>query len=136
MKIIQHREYETCTEHKRWFSWRDDPGAGFSFHCDEQGNVDVESLPTAARENYQRRIDGTYNVRDDGVRTNRWEYTHSAIGLCDCGEEVYLDGFTNTCYECGADYNMSGQRLAPREQWGEETGESLADIIGPYREEY
>lgn len=49
---------------------------------------------------------------------------------CDCGEEIMCHGFTSTC-ECGADYNMSGQRLAPREQWGEETGETYADITGP-----
>lgn len=47
---------------------------------------------------------------------------------CDCGLTVYLHGFTNTC-ECGADYNLSGQRLASRSQWGEETGESLSDIL-------
>jgi len=51
------------------------------------------------------------------------------IGECeDCGYPVPLLGFTNTCV-CGTDYNMSGQRLAPREQWGEETGESLSDIL-------
>jgi hypothetical protein len=49
---------------------------------------------------------------------------------CDCGEEVVCQGFTSTC-ECGADYNGSGQRLAPREQWGEETGETYTDIVGP-----
>jgi len=32
------------------------------------------------------------------------------VGLCDCGEEVELLGFTNTC-ECGRDYNMEGQLL-------------------------
>lgn len=47
---------------------------------------------------------------------------------CGCGEEVVCDGFTNIC-SCGADYNWSGQRLASRSQWGEETGESVADII-------
>ena len=47
---------------------------------------------------------------------------------CDCGAHVPLTGFTNSC-DCGADYNRSGQKLAPREQWGEETGESLADIL-------
>ncbi len=34
-----------------------------------------------------------------------------------------------TCDRCGADYNSSGQMLADRSQWGEETGESLADIL-------
>jgi hypothetical protein len=61
------------------------------------------------------------------VHVRRWiEY---AVGICDdCGAKVELRGFTNTC-ECGADYNMSGSHLAPREQWGEETGECAADIL-------
>jgi len=48
-------------------------------------------------------------------------------GVC-CKTEFGLGGFTNSCPDCGADYNWSGQRLAPREQWGEETGEHPADI--------
>ena len=52
-----------------------------------------------------------------------------AIGVCECcGREVELFGFTNSC-DCGADYNSGGQRLAERSQWGEETGESLGDIL-------
>lgn len=47
---------------------------------------------------------------------------------CHCGREVLCEGFTNTC-ECGADYNSAGQLLASRSQWGEETGENLADIL-------
>jgi hypothetical protein len=50
------------------------------------------------------------------------------IGECVCGGEVMLYGFTNTC-NCGRDYNMNGQELAPRSQWGEETGESYSDIM-------
>lgn len=45
-----------------------------------------------------------------------------------CGELVTCTGFTNTC-DCGTDYNHAGQMLAPRSQWGEETGESANDII-------
>ena len=51
------------------------------------------------------------------------------VGLCDCGHKVELLEFTNTCEKCGADYNMSGQCLAPRSQWGWDTGESLGDIL-------
>ncbi len=46
-----------------------------------------------------------------------------------CGQELCCSGFTNTCPVCGTDYNWAGQRLAPRSQWGEETGESAADIL-------
>lgn len=45
---------------------------------------------------------------------------------CACGELVLCTNFTNTC-SCGADYNFAGDRLAPRSQWGEETGESWPD---------
>lgn len=50
------------------------------------------------------------------------------VVTCSCGRTVTCSSFTNTC-DCGADYNMSGSRLAPREQWGEETGETAADIL-------
>ena len=46
-----------------------------------------------------------------------------------CGRRLECAGFTNTCPYCGADYNWAGQRLAPREQWGEETGETAAEIL-------
>lgn len=64
-----------------------------------------------------------------GDLTDR-EYPHfkkiTPVIKCDCGKEVYCTSFTNTC-ECGADYNFNGDRLAPREQWGEETGEHWTD---------
>lgn len=49
--------------------------------------------------------------------------------VCHCGEEVDLTHFTNTCDGCGADYNQSGQRLGPRANWGEETGEHPSECI-------
>ena len=36
---------------------------------------------------------------------------------CDCGEKICCPEFTQTC-SCGADYNMSGQRLAPKTKKG------------------
>jgi hypothetical protein len=52
-----------------------------------------------------------------------------AVGRCVCGEAVALEHFTNTCCRCGRDYNMSGALLAPRSQWGCETGEHWTDCI-------
>lgn len=51
------------------------------------------------------------------------------FGKCVCGSKIEFSHFTNTCDNCNRDYNSSGQELAPREQWGEETGESLSDIL-------
>jgi hypothetical protein len=66
---------------------------------------------------------------DRGVDAREHSYWEPAIGECACGARVTLDGFTCTCHRCGTDYNSSGQRLAPRAQWGEETGETAADIL-------
>jgi hypothetical protein len=46
-----------------------------------------------------------------------------------CGEDLHCYGFTTTCPICGADYNWAGNRLAPRECWGEETGEHWTDLM-------
>jgi hypothetical protein len=153
MKIISRRYREDLTHYTRSFHYADCPGAGFGFPCDAQGNVKPEDAASVAEcltgkvarivdQEWQSTGDGNYvsvpgtgrvvveTMIDDGIVEWPHSYTHPAVGECDaCRRHVTLDGFTNTC-ECGADYSMSGQRLASREQWGEETGESLADILG------
>lgn len=128
MQIISKREQIECVRYSRSFSWVDDPGAGFGFDCDEHGNVLTEQFSPEALDNLAKCLSGEFNVTDDGIEKYEWSYTQPAIGRCSCGSEVELYGFTNSC-SCGRDYNSSGQLLAPRSQWGEETGESLADIL-------
>lgn len=134
MKIIQPRKHHREVFLRLAFRSVQSLGCGWSFECDDQGNVDVESLNSAARRNYDICVTGRDEDRDEdirciGVERNVHSWVEPAIGQCDCGDEVVLDGFTCTCERCGADYNSSGQRLAPREQWGKETGEHLADIL-------
>ena len=124
MKITQEPYCEEGVEYSLNYRWRgSEPNHGFTFPCDKDGNVDMADLSPAGRENLRKCQDGEYDVVPEGVQEREWSYRHPRVGKCDCGEEVVLDRFTNTCYGCGADYNMSGQRLAPRSQWGEETGE-------------
>ncbi len=47
---------------------------------------------------------------------------------CVCGNLVECwDSWANSCDKCGTEYNGGGQQLAPRSQWGEETGETFLD---------
>ena len=66
-----------------------------------------------------------------GAVARKNSYRHPAVIECArCHSQVELDdAFLSTCGKCGADYNGSGQLLAPREQWGEETGETLGDML-------
>lgn len=50
---------------------------------------------------------------------------------CDCGAFLPWPGFGRdyTCDKCHREYNSGGSLLAPRSQWGEETGETSADYF-------
>ena len=50
---------------------------------------------------------------------------------CDCGAFIPWPGYGQDycCDRCPAEYSSGGQRLAPRSQWGEETGETAADYL-------
>lgn len=129
IKIIRERELIKSVSHRLSFEYDDMPGAGFEFDCDKDGNV-LPLKSEAAQENLAMCLKGEVRGRKispKGVETFRSSYVEPAVGRCSCGREVFLDGFTNTC-ECGLEYNSSGQELAPRSQWGWETGESPIDI--------
>lgn len=139
MRIISERKHVTvATYYHRFNDAVYGAGrfqGGYAFEVDENGRY----LGNAARDPlYRAALSGQVGNRplvDLGI--TRYEHYHSepAIGLCgECGQEVTLSGFTNSC-KCGIDYDMSGQELAPREQWGEETGESVADILAADRDD-
>jgi hypothetical protein len=131
IEIIQRREVTYTTIYARYFERTDCEGAGFRFDSDKDGNVDEKKLEPEALDSYRQCLTGTISGRPVvDRRVTSWERKHvqDKIGKCPCGQKVYLSGFTNTC-NCGRDYNMSGQELAPRSQWGEETGESVQDIL-------
>jgi hypothetical protein len=126
MQILTPRRHEVHTRHSLSFRFSN-TGSGFGFECHEDGTI-FPLTNEAARINYAACLAGNLDGREitpEGVVTSTSHYTAPAEGKCDeCRALVSLSGFTNTC-ECGAEYNMSGQRLAPRSQWGEETGEQF-----------
>ena len=130
MKIISKRQFECGTTYLRSFEYKDPKkaGSGFAFECNEKGEVDIDKLNSVALQSVTNCLVGE-KVIDQGVVAYPWRRTIPAIGECDyCGEQVELHGFTNTC-ECGIDYNMSGQSLYHRSNWGEETNETADDIL-------
>lgn len=129
MKIISQRQHHEDVTYRLFFEDRENDGAGYSFTCDKEGNVQQDLLGEFGKANLAKcreNKDNRFFSPDVCEQINRW--VEPAVGECPCGCSVSLDGFTNTC-ECGRDFNMSGQELAPRDQWGEETGESLSDIL-------
>lgn len=124
MKIVRHPYLEDIVSHQRIYG-SDRGEMYFAFNCDENGVIEETKLHEAAVENYKACVAGTKFINDVKmvfieVKTTNGTVRHEGIGLCDdCGAKVYLtDSLTNTC-DCGAEYNMSGQRLRPRSEWEE-----------------
>lgn len=61
------------------------------------------------------------------------------FAVCRCGSKIPWEGPGSDfeCLRCGNAYNSAGQHLAPRSQWGKETGETAADydqgVANPWR---
>jgi hypothetical protein len=137
MRIIKRSERGTsvsyCHEYGQDWNGNGRISLCSGFDCDPMGVIDVTRLMPAALNNLREcragmRDDGT-KVYDLGVQKREHHYYQPAVGECvHCKRHVTLGSFTNTCL-CGADYNMSGQLLAHRSQWGEETGETADDIL-------
>jgi hypothetical protein len=129
LEIVQSREVTREPEHRREFhKVGARPGDSyFSFICAEDGTVKPFCAETVV--SFERCLRGVAaGIWIESRRTLEWRRTIPARGRCVCGAEVALSGFTNAC-DCGRDYDMGGSLLAPREQWGEETGETAAQIL-------
>ncbi len=121
-RFISHRE---AVEDRSWrlnFARLDDPSSGFLFDCDQKGMVDRSKLTAAGLANLDDCIAGK-GVGRGRIQPIVTRYMKPAVIRCNCGAKLSLHHpWANEC-ECGREYNGSGQMLAPRARWGEETGE-------------
>ena len=135
--IISERRVILNTIYNWTFSHRNGRRA-FSFACDINGNLIlskeldekgyVDTIIHNIVKCIQREEPPFDTLIDEGICKREYMEVQPAVLKCYCGEEVELSSFTNTC-TCGTDYNMSGQQLADRSQWGCETGETADEIL-------
>lgn len=122
--VIKERRYVKRIEYSLDYCNRD---GGFSFPCDVNGNVLKDQMYPEGLENLRKCESGEYITSPPELNEWNMSYWEPAEGKCDvCGETVFLvSSWVNECDKCGTEYNGSGQMLAPRSQWGEETGETF-----------
>lgn len=128
IKIISHSRTVEEVEYYIFYEWVEELDSGFSFDCNEHGEIDFENMSPEAMENYDKCESEEYEVVYQGLRRRVHCYREPAIGECSCGREVVLERNTNQC-ECGSYYNSIGQQLTDPRNWGEETGEHYTDIL-------
>lgn len=117
LRNIIRGERKTIVEHEMVFFY--DNTGGFSFPCDENGNV----LPLkyqAAVENLEwcRSHPEEFSIIE--IRHHRRSWREPDSGTCHCGERVELvNEYCGACQcpKCGQWYNLFGQELLPPEEW-------------------
>ena len=117
LKNYVGREYKEEIHFSLEFT--DGEGSGYSFPCDQAGNVFPLEYQ-CARDNLQYCLDHPEEFVDwKRVEREVRKYTEPAHGTCSCGREVYLwDQYYGACEcECGKWYNLFGQELLPPDQW-------------------
>lgn len=118
-KIIRESNREFIEEYSLHFGVNGD--VRFGFDCDANGVVDVESLSPESRANYEACVSNPA-FTSWVVDFSRTVWNPTVVECC--GTTICCDsGHGNDCFECGAVYNTNGSRMAPRSQWGWETGE-------------
>tara|TARA_R100000234_G_scaffold101521_1_gene70573 strand:+ start:3974 stop:4363 length:390 start_codon:yes stop_codon:yes gene_type:complete len=129
MRIIKEAQTVRSEEYLRRFDFADSPGSGLSFTCNAKGRPLIHRLNESSRKTLRECLAGEVDGRkmiDRGVRDYSKDVREPAEGICDvCRATVVLANTWASPCECGTEYNGSGQRLAPRSQWGEETGETF-----------
>jgi len=127
MEIISKRERVEITEYTK--NWTHPEGYGFSFDCNENGVINEADMYPEGIANLRDceagKMEGYTGPR---LQKNTRRVTNHAVGGCECGRKLTLASFTNSC-RCGREYNQGGQKLAPRAQWGDDTGESVSEIL-------
>lgn len=136
-RIIARPEPEIVTHREHVFDWEGETGWGFRFPVDEHGYL-IECADVAI-ENYRACLTGTVHgqrVVDRGIRERQQVIYHPTLIRCDCSAVVFAHRGAwmdrHECDACGRSYNGSGQALRPVEEWGEETGESMGDLLTGY----
>jgi hypothetical protein len=113
--ITSLRQRVESESYSLFFPLVEHPGAGWAPPCDKDGNVLPDEFASLA----QRQAEVAKHLADPiygkpYVQTFYNSYVEAAVGRCECGGTVQLDdGLENFCDECGACYNMAGQRVHP-----------------------
>ena len=106
-KLIKERELITGIEYTKEYVWKDDVSSGFSFDCDEKGNIDCKYALKNIKLAKEKVKKG--ELLYYGIIKREYSYYTPAIYECHCGRKVEIDGDTRC--KCGQWYNGFGQEL-------------------------
>ena len=128
IKIVEHSRMVEEYYYSIHYEWVEFPGSGFSFPCNDQGEINFNEMTPEGLANYEKCESDEYAVIYHGLQREVNRYREPMVGECYCGTTLVLHTNTNRCPKCGTHYNSTGYELSDPDTWGEETGEHPADV--------
>jgi len=108
MKIVfPKKDNEVCSVRHRYFQVNDN--SGFSFPCNEKGEVLERDLHPFALSNFRPALRGERGT-DRGIIFLMVRFSQPAVGHCECNTYLKLENVENQC-KCGRVYGLDGQLL-------------------------
>lgn len=111
MKIIQERKKYFGVEYE--FVYVLPNHTEISFPCDDDGNIDYDSLTHHQKIRYDALAVGKYKYIDRFIEDIEIVDIQAAVGKCSCGNHVTLYSFLNICSKCRKEYSIKGEELPP-----------------------
>lgn len=117
LRNLVRGEYKTSVEYALEFFF--DRTGGFSFPCDEYGDILPLKSPEAG-ENLEWCRNHLEEFEFIEIRRHKQSWREPDSGTCHCGERVELvNEYRGACQcpKCGQWYNLFGQELLSPEEW-------------------
>ena len=111
IKIISHGQVVEKVRYYIFYEWVEKLDLGFEFPCNEQGEIDFDSMSPNQLDHYEKCDSEELPVVYRGLQREVSEFTTPAIGKCSCGSLVALTKSSNKCQKCGDYYNALGQQI-------------------------
>jgi hypothetical protein len=125
VRMLSEMRQTRVSRYSLCFAWKavERTGAGFSFPCGADGEVITAEMLPSERRTLLLCLDGTHDVRFDGIRDESYTIIHPAVGICDrCGQRVTLYSLINRC-ACGEEYAGPDPCATPAPREVAEVGE-------------
>ena len=110
--LLTRSSHEKIVEYQYVYERDGEPGCGYSFDCDKDGNITIKDN-VHWQSNYDNCVRGVddngQKLIDLGIRRDERTVYNPPVYQCSCGSTFVGDG-DSKC-ECGQWYNAGGQML-------------------------
>lgn len=110
LEIIEHGSVSTVTKYYLYYRWKNRGNTGFSFPCNEVGEILLNEMGELEQKIYEACEFGEYSkeVELQGMICDSHLKRKHTVGRCVCGEVITLSKFKVQCPKCHSIYTQLG----------------------------